>query len=109
VLINGLGSLKNLAEDAAESAETALRRGRQGRLSEEEQDRTLKKLNNATKAINESAVKEIAGFLLPEPEQWKAEIAELTADPITRHMEFSARFFRALAEAADYNLKILLN
>jgi hypothetical protein len=106
-LINGLGSIKNIAEDAAESAETASRRSRQGRLSEEEHNRAVKKLDSATKAIAESVVKEIAGFLLPEPAEWKAEIAELTADPIARHIEFSARFFRSLAEAAGYNLRIL--
>ena len=106
-LLEGLEKVKNLAEDTAESAETAARRSRQGRLEEKEQGRALKKLDAANKAITESAVKEIAGFLFPETGDWEAEIAAITADPLARHLEFSTRFYRALAEAAGYNLRIL--
>jgi len=106
-LLDGLGRVKNLAEDTAESAETAARRSKQGRLEEKERERALKKLDAANKAITESAVKEIAGFLFPETGDWEAEIAAMTADPLSRHLEFSARFYRALAEAAGYNLRTL--
>ena len=107
-LFGGLGDIKNLAEDAAESAETAARRSRQGRLGKDEQERALKKLDTANRAITESAVKEIAGFLFPETEDWEAEIALVTPDPLARYLEFSARFYRALAEAAGYNLRLLV-
>ena len=106
-LLDGLGRVKNLAEDTAESAETAARRSKQGRLEEKERERALKKLDAANKAITESAVKEIAGFLFPETGDWEVEIAAMTADPLARHLEFSARFYRALAEAAGYNLRTL--
>ena len=106
-LLEGLGKIKNLAEDTAESAENAARRNRQGRLEKDEQGRALKKLDAANKAIAESAVKEIAGFLFPETGEWEAEIAAISADPLWRHLEFSARFYRALAEAAGHNLREL--
>ena len=106
-LLAGLGKVKTLAEDAAESAETAARRKRQGRLEKNEQERALKKLDAATRAINDSAVKEIAGFLFPETGDWEAEIAAISEDPLARHLEFSARLYHALAEAAGYNLTVL--
>ena len=108
-LLGGLGKVKNLAEDAAESAETAARRSRQGRLDEKARERALKTLDTANRAITESTVKEIAGFLFPETAEWEAEIAAMTADPFQRHLEFSARFYSALAEAAAYNLRLLSN
>ena len=106
-LLDGLETIKTLAEDTAEAAETAARRKRQGRLEKTEHERALKRLDGANKAIAESAVKEIAGFLFPETGGWEAEIAAITADPVARHLEFSARFYRALAEAATYNLRAL--
>ncbi|MCL2601177.1 MAG: DUF115 domain-containing protein [Treponema sp.] len=106
-LFSGLAKIKNLAEDAAESAETAARRGKQGRLDERTRERALKMLDTANKAITESAVKEIAGFLFPETAEWEAEIAALTADPFLRHLEFSARLYRSLAQASAYNLHAL--
>ena len=103
-LVEGLKEIKNLAEDAARSAGLAVSRNKQGRLEKREQDRALKNLDTANKSITESAFKEIAGFLFPETEDWEAEIALETGDPLTRHLEFSARFYRALSEAASYNL-----
>ena len=106
-LLNGLIHIKNITEDAAEIAETAARRSKQGRLSEKDQEKAMKKLNAATETMTESAVKEIAGFLFPETSSWEAEIAALTADHVSRHLEFSSRFFRALTEAAAFNLRVL--
>jgi len=106
-LFEGLVRVKNLAEDTAESVETAARRCRQGRLEEKERERALKRLDSANKAITESAVKEITGFLFPETAEWEAEIAALSPDPFARHLEFSARFYRALAETSAYNLHVL--
>ena len=104
-LLGGLEQIKSLAEDAAKSAEKAIRRGRQGRLEREEQDRALKKLDSVNKFITESAVKDISGFLFPETGDWDAEIAD--GDPLVRYLEFSARFYQTLAEAAGYNLRVL--
>jgi len=101
-LINGLGRIKDIAEDAAASAVIAANRARQGRFSREEQEQIFKKLDAANKGISASAVKEIAGFLFPDTADWDAEIAATTADPLIRHLEFSARFYRALAEAAEF-------
>ena len=76
-------------------------------MEKKEQEKALKKLDTANRAINESAVKDIAGFLFPETGEWEAEIAAISSSPLTRHLEFSARLYQALAEAAAYNLQIL--
>jgi hypothetical protein len=106
-LLGGLGEIKNLALETAEDAGIAASRSRQGRLEQKQQEQVLKRFDAANKALSESAVKDIAGFLFPETENWEAEIAATTADPLTRHLEFSARFYRALAEAASYTYKTL--
>jgi len=103
-LVAGLSGVKNLAEDAAQSAGFAASRNRQGRLEKREHDRVIKTLDAANKSITESAFKEIAGFLFPETGTWEAEIAAKDADPTTRYLEFSVRFHQALFEAAKYNL-----
>ena len=104
-LLGGLRDIKSLAEDAAQGAGKAASRSKQGRLEQREQERALKTLDAVNKSIGESSVKEIAGFLFPETTDWEAEIAGLA--PLTRHLEFSARFYQALAEAAAYNLRVL--
>jgi hypothetical protein len=104
-LLEGLKETKNLAEDAAKTAETGLRRFTQGRLSPEEQEKTLKKLDAANSGITNSAVKEVAGFLFPDLGEQNPEAAPV--DPFAKHLDFSARFYRALAEAAGYNLAVL--
>ena len=109
LLLGGLGNLKNLAEDAAQSAGNAAVRARMGHLNEKEQEKALKKLDEADVFIKKSSVKEIAGFLFPETRDWDAEIASETRDPLARHLEFSARFYRALAESTAYNLLKLQN
>ena len=106
-LFSGLEEVKSQALAAEELAVTTLTRVKLGHLGENERERTLEKLDSTNKAITNSAVKEIAGFLLQEIEGWEAEIASETPDPLTRHLEFSSRFYRALAEAAEFNLKTL--
>ena len=106
-LLGALRELKNLCEDAAETAETAFKRFKQGRLGAEERDRALKKLDAANTYISGSAVKEIAGFLFPDTRDWDAEFA--AADPFAQHFGFSARLYRALGEAVEYNLRVLDN
>ncbi|MCL2318662.1 MAG: DUF115 domain-containing protein, partial [Treponema sp.] len=107
VLLEGLGDIKNMAEDAAGSTETAIARNKLGHLDSTEQEKVLSKLDAVNRSISGSAVKEISGFLFPETADWDAELAAKHGDPLTRHLEFSARFYRALAEAAGYNLQVL--
>jgi hypothetical protein len=104
-LLEGLSAIKNLAEDAAETAETALhtRPGPDAQARE----RVLQKLDAANKAIASSAVKEVAGFLFPGPEELERSVQSPSREGFGYHLEFSARFYRALAEAAGYNLSVL--
>jgi len=106
-LLKGLKTIGNLALEADKLAKTSATRCKLGQLGKTELEKTLEKLNAANNAINNSEVKEIAGFLIPETTSWEAEIAESTQDPILRHLEYSSRLYRALAEAAEFNLKIL--
>jgi hypothetical protein len=106
-LLKGLEELETLAEDAAESAGRAASRSKNGRLEEREREKILKKLDAANASIAQNAVKEIAGFLFPDTSGWEEEIA--ARDPLTRHLEYSARLYRSLAEASSFNLLKLNN
>jgi hypothetical protein len=106
-LLKGLKTIENLALDAEKLAKTSAARHKLGHLEKPELEKALEKLNAANIAINNSAVKEIAGFLLPETASWEAEIAESTHDPLLKHFEYSSRLYKALANAAEFNLKIL--
>jgi len=109
IMLKDLSEIKSLAQDTAESAGKAVSRQKQGRLSERERENTLRALDAANKTITESTVKEIAGFIFPETGDWEEKIAATTTDPLTRHLEYSARFYRALYDAAQYNILKLLN
>ncbi|MDR1862515.1 MAG: DUF115 domain-containing protein [Treponema sp.] len=104
-LLEGLKEIKTLARDAAETAETALRR--HARLKPREQERVLQKLDAANKAVSASAVKDVAGFLFPDPDELEKSVKTPPRESFAYHLEFSARFYRALAEAAGYNLSTL--
>ena len=112
-LLNGLGEIKILAINAAKSADKAVSHAIKGRLDKKEEERTLNMLDEINKSISRSEVKEIAGFLFPEITDWETEIAAdvsataKTNSPLIRHLAYSARFYKALAEAADYNLEKL--
>ena len=107
-LFKGLEMIRQTANDAVAGAAGALSRNRLGRLREGEKEKILKKLDETNRAIMKSAVKEIAGFVFPETGGWENEIAAITRDPFTRYLEFSSRFYGAMAEAAAYNLELLL-
>jgi hypothetical protein len=109
-LLGGLKSIRALAEDAAKAAEGA--GGKQetpslgppsGYLRGEQ---LLKKLDAVNRAIENSEIKDVAGFLFPPVEDLE-QPASPGEDPLKGHLEFSARFYRALAEAAEYNLRKL--
>jgi hypothetical protein len=106
-LLKGLKAIENLALEAEKQAKNSATRCKLGHLEKIELEKTLEKLNAANIAINNSDVKEIAGFLLPETTNWEAEIAETTQDPLLKHLEYSSRLYKALVSAAEFNLKIL--
>jgi hypothetical protein len=109
-LLRELREIKTLAEDAADTAEAALRSGPGTRPPDRE--KVLKKLDAATKAIASSAVKDVAGFLFPDlselgPLEPDKAAAPSPADAFFRHLDFSARFYRALAGASGYTVSVL--
>jgi len=103
-LLSGLEEIKKEAENAAKSAGEAAIRNKMGHLDDKEKKKALDSLDNVNKFIENSSVREIAGFLFPETEGWEEEIAAKTRVPLEQHLEFSARFYKALAEAAGHNL-----
>ncbi|MDR2159302.1 MAG: DUF115 domain-containing protein [Treponema sp.] len=106
-LLEGLKEIKILAEEAAETAETALRRHACPGLDAKEQEKILQRLDASNKAISGSRVKEVAGFLFPDPPELERSVRIPSSESLAYHLDFSARFYRALAEAAGYNLSIL--
>ena len=107
-LMEGLNEIKKHSLDAAESAEKARARAKNQSFDENSRAKILTKLDNANKEILNSSVKEIAGFLFPETDDWEAEIEKNEANIFNRHLIFSARFYRALFEATEYTLKNLM-
>jgi hypothetical protein len=103
VLIQGLGDIKTLAEEAADLAAKNTRRS----MDAAAQDRILKRLDNVNRAIMESDVKEVAGFLFPPLGELEAGLNTPETDPFSRHLELSSKLYRTLAETADYNLQVL--
>jgi hypothetical protein len=105
-LFRGLKEIKALAEEAAGAAEAALKASIRGSLSGQEREKILGKLKNANDSIYNSEVKETAGFLFPDLEELDKD-APQNPEPLAEHLDFSARFYRALADSAGYNLKVL--
>jgi hypothetical protein len=89
-----------------------------GRTAEEdaEEGRILQRLDRTLRAINDSEVKEVAGFLFPSPEEFDpaqgGQHGGTTGQngegsPFTRYVETAGRIYEALAEAAEYQLTVL--
>jgi len=106
-LLQGLGDITRIAEEAADLTATFCGRFRKGHTKAGDEGKILKKLDSANQFINTSLVREIAGFLFPDTAEWEKELNTNEPHPLLRHLEFSTRFYRALAEAAGYNLKVL--
>jgi hypothetical protein len=118
-LLGGLEKIRALGENAASLAENARRgRGKGGsrhavaepsRLS-----RALDELDKTNREITESEVKDVAGFLFPPMAELEGGL-ENKGSPnspdsaLEHHLELSAKFYRALSEAAEYHLKIFQN
>jgi hypothetical protein len=101
-LVSGLEELRDISEGAAEEAERGLhRRETPGTRA------YFQKLDRANTLISESPVKEAAGFLFPPVPELEQELTVPPSEPLRRHLEFSFRFYRSLADAAGYTLSIL--
>ncbi|MDR1105555.1 MAG: DUF115 domain-containing protein [Treponema sp.] len=99
-LLEGLRRIRDDAREGAKTAEDALeRRGnREG---------TLEALDRVNRRIAESGVKDVAGFLFPPERELEAALETAKEDRYGRHLEYSSALYRALAEAADYNVRVL--
>jgi len=103
VLNSGLKNIKNACEEGAEIARLALRYP----LNAQQQNKTLKELDEITKRINGSEVKEIAGFLMPPEAGEDAQGNQDGADPFTAYLKSTLKLFISLAQAASSNLDIM--
>jgi hypothetical protein len=116
-LRRGLETIRALAEKAAALAGDALRRERRRDAPQPgnaagknrvpaETARVLKELEKANREITKSEVKDVAGFLFPSIGELEAALEGGPASETERHLELSARFYRALAETAACHLKL---
>ncbi|GHU59265.1 hypothetical protein FACS189444_4250 [Spirochaetia bacterium] len=99
-LLDGLKRISEQSRTAAEAAETGIQAAGQGRP---DRDRLLKQLDETTRFITESEVKDVAGFLFPPI----GEAQEADSDPWLRYLASSKDLYRALGEAAEYHLACL--
>ena len=98
-LLRGLSTIKRAAEKGAQIAEQAMRRN----PPPAEQNRILAALDEITRAITESEVKEVAGFLFPP-----GEITDTAGgDPFRSYLKNAARLYRSLAETAGFNAEAM--
>ncbi|MDR2159449.1 MAG: DUF115 domain-containing protein [Treponema sp.] len=111
-LFAGLETIRDTAAGGLRIAERALKDTGPGEnpggafdlpQSPAEQERVLKALDKVNGKIVQSEVKEVAGFLFPPSRELEAGLPAEDR-PFRRHLEFSARLYRALKEAAEYHL-----
>jgi hypothetical protein len=103
-LLEGLEGIKNLAEEAERQAAAAgADLGRKKNVDE----KILAKLDEVNRRISSSTVKDVAGFLFPPPAELEAQLESPPGKPLERYLELSAKLYRALASAAEYNLSVL--
>jgi hypothetical protein len=95
-LIQGLEAIRGNAIEGAAITKNA---------SAVETEKTLQKLDQINALIAESPVKDSASFLFPPSSELEKELVE--TDPLKRHLEFSLRFYRSLAEAVEFTLQYL--
>ena len=92
VLERGLKSIRIAAEEGAEIARRALRYP----LNPGQQNKVIKELDDVTRRLTESEVKEVAGFLFP-PADEAEEPAE--KDKFRKYLKSSLRLFEGIIEA----------
>jgi hypothetical protein len=98
VLIRGLESIKNASQEGVSVADNALKKN----LNQYQQNKVIKELDEITKRIADSEVKEVAGFLFPPAEK---ENTVNTGDPFRAYLKTSLDLFSSLSQAADFNLE----
>jgi hypothetical protein len=113
----GLASVESLAKEASALAEAALAEAALAdtALADTAAETTLgarrghllEQMEALDRAISGSEVKDVAGFLFPETAALERDLSYPPRRPWERHLEFSARLYRALALAAGYHLKCL--
>ena len=102
VLTRGLKNIRNAAEEGASIARQALKRN----LNPSQQNKVLKDLDEITRRITESEVKEVAGFLFPPVGNAKDEsCSKDSSNPFRAYLNSSLKLFSDLAEAAEFNLR----
>jgi hypothetical protein len=102
-LLAGLERIRAVSREAADLAEVAGNRKEAGRGVQ----KTLDKLDEANRAITGSEAKDVAGFLFPPMKELEKDLTTPVSDSLGRHLELSAKLYRAVAEAAEYNLSAL--
>jgi hypothetical protein len=100
-LLEGLEHIKAAAEGGAHIAEQAL-----NRTPPPEPGKVLAALDETLRAVTESEVKEAAGFLFPPPDEGNEKPGG-GEDSFRAYLMSSVKLYRALAEAAAYNLREL--
>ncbi|MDR1837969.1 MAG: DUF115 domain-containing protein [Treponema sp.] len=99
ILTHGMESIRKAAENGVKIAQCALER----KLTPAEQGKVLKELDEITRRITESDVKEVAGFLFPPVESAvdEEENSNERSDPFHAYLRSSLKLFSGLAEAAE--------
>ncbi|MDR1389230.1 MAG: DUF115 domain-containing protein [Treponema sp.] len=110
---NAVGGLKNGLREIIDLADAGLavlgansqnHPNRPDRKREKERD-LLERLDHINKKIQNSAVKDSAGFLFPSPEELEGRLTKNA--PLERHFEFQELFYRSLTEAVSFTLEKL--
>ncbi|MDR3302249.1 MAG: DUF115 domain-containing protein [Spirochaetaceae bacterium] len=96
-LLSGLAELRDSAAAAQRSAEE----------SDGSPD-LLSRLEEANTKIARSAVRDIAGFLMPRFEDLEADLQTPPEKPVERHLELSAKLYREIRENAEWTLRAML-
>jgi hypothetical protein len=106
-LLEGLERIGTLARESAALAENTRERIGTGSAAARDVQEALDRLDAVNLAITESAVKDVAGFLFPPIAELEKRLTAPVSDPLSRHLELSAKFYRAVTDAAEYNLSAL--
>jgi hypothetical protein len=106
-LTNGLFDIKNTSEEAYLLAENSIDRIKKGYTDKKDEENLLYRLDKANRAITTSSVKNVAGFLFPNPDDLEKNLIEDASNKMLRHLEYSKFFYKALMEAAEYHIKYL--
>jgi len=97
ILIRGLENIKNASEEGETIARQAIKR----ELNSSQQNKVMKDLDEITRRITDSDVKEVAGFLFPSVED------EKDANPFRAYVKTSHKLFSSLSQVLAFNLEYL--